>query len=90
MYGWVDKKHCILLKAIQTEKGQVRFNVQRCKLMKLRKDDPVYYKAKINKLIREAKENNLDVFVTRTLYAGVYLNFKSKETDELASVKIED
>ncbi|HHD2753266.1 TPA: hypothetical protein ACOTG0_002075 [Clostridium perfringens] len=25
IYGWVDKKHCILLKAIQTEKGQVKF-----------------------------------------------------------------
>lgn len=57
--------------------------------MRLRKDDPVYYKAKINKLIRESKENNLDVVVARTLYTGVYLNFKSKETGEMASVKIE-
>lgn len=58
--------------------------------MRLRKDDPVYYAEKINKLIRKAKENNLDVLVVRTLYAGVYLNFKSKETEELASVKIDD
>ena len=58
--------------------------------MSLRKDDPVYYKAKINKLIREAKENNLDVFTTRIMHGGIYLNFKSKETDELVSVKIED
>ena len=58
--------------------------------MSLRKDDPVYYAEKINKLIREAKENNLYVLVVRTLYSGVYLNFESKETEELASVKIED
>ncbi|ELC8449552.1 hypothetical protein QYB64_001014 [Clostridium perfringens] len=58
--------------------------------MRLRKDDPVYYKAKINKLIREAKENNLNVVVARMLYSGVYLNFKSKETGEIASVKIDD
>ncbi|ELC8383210.1 MAG: hypothetical protein E7C60_03800 [Clostridium perfringens] len=58
--------------------------------MRLRKDDPVYYAEKINNLIREAKENNLDVLVVRTLYSGVYLNFESKETEELASVKIED
>ncbi|MGU8770582.1 hypothetical protein ACV3RY_15250 [Clostridium perfringens] len=58
--------------------------------MRLRKDDPVYYKVKINKLIREAKENNLDVVVARTLYTGVYLKFKSKETGEMANVKIED
>lgn len=58
--------------------------------MSLRRDDPVYYKEKINKLIREAKENNLDVFVARILHIGVYLNFKSKETGEMASVKIDD
>ncbi|EHR0217887.1 hypothetical protein KS664_001453 [Clostridium perfringens] len=56
----------------------------------MRKDDPVYYKEKINKLIREAKENNLDVVVARILHIGVYLNFKSKETGEMASVKIDD
>lgn len=27
----------------------------------LRKDDPVYYKVAINKLIKQAKENGLDV-----------------------------
>ncbi len=58
--------------------------------MRLRKDDPVYYTEKINKLIREAKENNLEVFTARVMNGGIYLNFKSKETDELASVKIED
>lgn len=27
IYGYVDKKHCILLRAIQIEKGQIRFNI---------------------------------------------------------------
>lgn len=58
--------------------------------MSLRKDDPVYYKEKINKLIREAKENDLEVFMTSLVHRGVYLNFKSKVTDEQASVKIDD
>ncbi|NGT65637.1 hypothetical protein G6Z16_01855 [Clostridium perfringens] len=56
--------------------------------MSLRKDDPVYYKAKINKLIREAKENNLDVVVARSFYESVYLVFESKENHEKAKVKI--
>ena len=56
--------------------------------MSLRKDDPVYYKAKINKLIREAKENNLDVYAFRTFWGEIRLNFASKETGESASVKI--
>ena len=58
--------------------------------MRLRKDDPVYYKEKINNLIREAKENNLDVYAFRTFWGAVHLNFKSKETGESAGVKIED
>ncbi|MDQ0150581.1 hypothetical protein ACFO6R_12650 [Eubacterium multiforme] len=29
--------------------------------MKLRKDDPIYYKKKMNELIKQAKENNVDV-----------------------------
>ena len=57
--------------------------------MRLRKDDPVYYKEKINKLIKEAKENNLDVYAIRTFWGAVHLNFKSKETGEMASVKID-
>ncbi|HHD2799912.1 TPA: hypothetical protein ACOTG2_000085 [Clostridium perfringens] len=56
--------------------------------MRLRKDDPVYYKAKINKLIREAKENNLNVAVARSFYESIYLVFESKETHEKAKVKI--
>lgn len=30
-------------------------------MAKLSKDDPVYYKAEVNKLIRQAKENGLEV-----------------------------
>lgn len=57
--------------------------------MRLRKDDPVYYKTKINKLIREVKENGLKVSVTK-IYGNDYLAFESKETNERASVKIDD
>lgn len=56
--------------------------------MSLRKDDPVYYKAKINKLIREAKENNLEAYAFRTFWGEIRLNFTSRETGESASVKI--
>lgn len=58
--------------------------------MRLRKDDPVYYAEKINNLIREAKENNLDVYAFRTFWDEIRLNFASKETEESASVKIKD
>ena len=33
--------------------------------MKLRKDDPIYYKKKMNELIQQAKENNIDVVFDR-------------------------
>ena len=56
--------------------------------MRLRKDDPVYYKEKINKLIREAKENGLKVSINK-MYENDYLTFESKETNERASVKID-
>lgn len=56
--------------------------------MRLRKDDPVYYAEKINNLIREAKENDLDVYAFRTFWGEIRLNFASKETGESASVKI--
>ncbi|MGC5814319.1 hypothetical protein [Clostridium perfringens] len=57
--------------------------------MRLRKDDPVYYKEKINKLIREAKENGLKVSINK-MYENDYLTFESKETNERAKIKIDD
>lgn len=56
--------------------------------MRLRKDDPVYYKKKINSLIREAKENGLKVSINK-IYGNDYLAFESNETNERASVKID-
>ena len=56
--------------------------------MRLRKDDPVYYKEKINKLIREAKENGLKVSINK-IYGNDYLAFESNETNERSSVRID-
>lgn len=57
--------------------------------MRLRKDDPVYYKEKINKLIREAKENGLKVYINK-IYGNDYLTFESNETNERASIRIDN
>ena len=57
--------------------------------MRLRKDDPVYYKEKINKLIREAKENGLKVSINK-MYENDYLTLESKETNERVKIKIDD
>ncbi|MDB1923363.1 hypothetical protein ABHA37_08045 [Clostridium tertium] len=50
--------------------------------MKLRKDDPVYYKKKIMDLIKQARENGLYVYMPDR---EKYICFKSLETGEIAS-----
>lgn len=56
--------------------------------MALRKDDPIYYKKKISDLIKQAKEEGLEVDVeTFECYnSATYLRFKSPITKEQASV----
>jgi len=49
----------------------------------LRKDDPVYYKVKINQLIKQAKENELIVCFDSK---NNCLSFKCTENNEQASV----
>lgn len=50
--------------------------------MKLRKDDPIYYKKKITDLIKQARENGLYVYMPD---GEKYICFKSLETGEIAS-----
>ncbi len=35
--------------------------------MGLRKDDPIYYKKKINELIQQAKENNIEITLNNNI-----------------------
>lgn len=49
--------------------------------MRLRKDDPVYYKEKIASLIKQARDNGLKV----TMGKDNIINFYSKETRECAT-----
>ncbi|OPX47917.1 hypothetical protein [Clostridium thermobutyricum] len=35
--------------------------------MNLRKDDPIYYKKKINELIQQAKENNIEITLNNNI-----------------------
>ena len=53
----------------------------------LRKDDPVYYKVKINQLIKQAKENGLLVCFDSK---NNCLSFKCNENNEQASVNLSD
>lgn len=41
------------------------------------KDDPLYYKDKINKLLKQAEENNINIMLTRIQLRPV-LYFESK------------
>jgi hypothetical protein len=45
----------------------------------LRKDDPVYYKGQLLKLLKEARQNGVD-------FDFHFVEFKDKETGEIASV----
>lgn len=54
--------------------------------MQLRKDDPVYYKDKITKLIKQALKENLKVKV-KVLENGVKIYFKA-DNGEIAGVKL--
>lgn len=59
--------------------------------MRLRKDDPVYYKAEMRKLLKEAEENNVKVYLEEpltTMGYGLLLTFEA-ENEEKAGVKIE-
>lgn len=49
--------------------------------MALRKDDPVYYKDKIKKLVQQARDNGLEVFMSK----NNDICFKSIQTGEIAS-----
>ena len=50
----------------------------------LRKNDPVYYKAKIRDLMKEAREQGLEINVTSNI-SGIEINFKASN-GESASV----
>lgn len=59
--------------------------------MKLRKDDPIYYKAAMNELLKEAEINNIKVYLKEpltTIGHGLMLMFES-DNEEKAGVKIE-
>lgn len=58
--------------------------------MNLRKDDPVYYKSKIIKLIKEARENGLEVYASKPYAcynAPIEINFEDSN-GEIAAVQI--
>ena len=50
--------------------------------MALSKEDPVYYKDKIAKLIKQARENGLEVYMPE---GEKYVCFRSKKNGEIAS-----
>lgn len=50
--------------------------------MELRKDDPVYYKDKIAKLVKQARENGLEVYMPE---GEKYICFKNTTSGEIAS-----
>jgi hypothetical protein len=50
--------------------------------VKLRKDDPVYYKDAIAELIKEARDNGLSVYM---LEGEKYICFKNLQSGEIAS-----
>ena len=54
--------------------------------MKLRKDDPVFYKVHINKLIKQAEENGLSISVS-TIAGNTKLDFGT-DTGEIASATL--
>lgn len=45
----------------------------------LRKDDPVYYKNKLQKLLKEAEDNNIEVYFD-------FVEFKDEDTGDVAGV----
>lgn len=53
--------------------------------MKLQKDDPVYYKAKIRDLMKEAREQGLEINVTSNT-RGIEINFKANNGDSASVV----
>ncbi|MBZ9608655.1 hypothetical protein G9F73_012635 [Clostridium estertheticum] len=55
--------------------------------MALRKDDPIYYRNKINDLIKQAKENKLMVYVPDN---RMYLSFKCIRNGDTCSVNLEE
>lgn len=46
------------------------------------KEDPIYYKDKIAKLIKQAQENGLQVYMPKD---EKYICFKNTKTEEIAS-----
>lgn len=48
----------------------------------MKEEDPVYYKAKIAELIKQAQENGLQVYMPK---GEKYICFKSNKTEEIAS-----
>ena len=54
--------------------------------MAVRKDDPMYYREKINKLILEAKENGLKVYGDKD-ENNTYIYFEAHE-HEIWAVKV--
>lgn len=57
--------------------------------MDIRKDDPVYYKLKLNKLIQQAEDEGLMVLAKDiNLGEGISIQFKSPVTGEKAVVNL--
>lgn len=55
-------------------------------MAKLRKDDPLYYKETMKKLIREAEENGLNVYYKES-HTGTMVYFKN-DIGECAGVYV--
>lgn len=64
--------------------AQSGINAKGGEFMALRKDDPIYYKVTIEKLIKQAKENGLEVIINQ---CGI--EFQDKQTGEMALAKVD-
>ena len=53
----------------------------------LRKDDPVYYKITISQLLKQAKENGLEMYIGENPGKSIILYFKANNGD-CAGVKL--
>ena len=57
--------------------------------MALSKDDPVYYKKKISDLLKQAKENNLEIVINQGIISfKSTIEFAGMKSSEIANVNI--
>lgn len=54
---------------------------------KLTKDDPLYYKTRLNKLINQARNNGLELSISYNSISDIRINFEADNGD-IASVHL--